>query len=236
MASTTCTVKHTSVAKTCSVRDARTGVQARLNTVSLSSKSTFQGKSVTLHGKSKLFQAARVGRTRHTVRAGVEDLPLGEVTEDDREYMRQAIKLALTAEGKTDPNPMVGCVIVKDDNIVGMGFHPKAGMPHAEVYALRAAGERAEGATAYVSLEPCNHFGRTPPCSKGLVAANVSRVVCGMVDPDPRVSGGGLKTLVDAGIEVACIGGAEEKACQDLNKVFIERVLAEKAAEEAAAQ
>lgn len=164
------------------------------------------------------------------------DLPeLGEVTDEDREYMKMCLDLARTAEGKTDPNPMVGAVIVKDGNIVGMGFHPKAGQPHAEVFALRAAGERADGATAYVSLEPCNHFGRTPPCSQALVGAKISRVVVGMVDPDPRVSGGGLWTCKNAGLEVCAIGGELEEECKSLNKGFIERVLAAKAEEEAKA-
>jgi len=161
------------------------------------------------------------------------DLPeLGAITSEDREYMQQAINLAKTAAGKTHPNPIVGAVIVKDGDVVGMGYHPKAGQPHAEVFALRAAGDRAEGATAYVSLEPCNHFGRTPPCSQALVKAKVSRVVIGMVDPDPRVSGGGLHTCKNAGMEVAIIGGAEEEACKQMNEDFIARVLAAKEAQE----
>lgn len=108
--------------------------------------------------------------------------------------MRRALELAARATGKTFPNPVVGCVIVDPSTgeTVGQGFHPKAGEPHAEVFALRAAGHLARGATAYVSLEPCDHFGRTPPCSRALVDAGVARVVVGFVDPDPRVSGGGL--------------------------------------------
>jgi diaminohydroxyphosphoribosylaminopyrimidine deaminase/5-amino-6-(5-phosphoribosylamino)uracil reductase len=125
--------------------------------------------------------------------------------------------------GKTAPNPLVGCVIVRDHEIVGEGFHPEAGKPHAEVFALQQAGERALGATLYVNLEPCNHFGRTPPCSEAVVAAGVRRVVVGMVDPDPRVSGGGIARLQQAGIDVAI--GVEETACQTLNEAFVHRVL-----------
>ena len=90
--------------------------------------------------------------------------------------MRRALDLAAIAKGKTEPNPAVGCVIVLDGDIVGEGFHPKAGEPHAEVFALRAAGELAKGATAYVTLEPCNHYGRTPPCSLAFIEASVARV------------------------------------------------------------
>ena len=117
---------------------------------------------------------------------------LADPTEEDKAWMRRALELAATATGKTFPNPVVGCVIVDPNtgDVVGEGFHPKAGEPHAEVFALRAAGDAARGATAYVSLEPCNHFGRTPPCSRALVDAGVARVVVGFVDPDPRVSGG----------------------------------------------
>ena len=138
-------------------------------------------------------------------------------------YMRRALALAETARGKTYPNPMVGCVIVNaEDEVVGEGFHPAAGQPHAEVFALRAAGNKAAGATAYVTLEPCNHYGRTPPCSLALVAAGVSKVVVGMVDPNPLVGGSGLDTLTDNGIEV--LVGVEEEACRDLNVDFIERM------------
>ena len=143
----------------------------------------------------------------------------------DRAHMRRALELAKTAFGKTDPNPMVGCVLVKAGVVVGEGYHPKAGEPHAEVFALRAAGAQAEGATAYVSLEPCNHYGRTPPCANALVAAKVGRVVVGCVDPNPLVGGGGIKTLRAAGIVVAV--GCEEEACRNLNPGFMERMAAE---------
>lgn len=98
------------------------------------------------------------------------------VTETDQAHMRRALELARTAEGKTHPNPAVGCVITLDGEVVGEGFHPKAGEPHAEVFALRAAGQAARGGTAYVTLEPCNHFGRTPPCALAILEAGVSRV------------------------------------------------------------
>ena len=111
--------------------------------------------------------------------------------------------------------------ISRAGEVVGEGYHPKAGEPHAEVFALRAAGDAARGATAYVSLEPCDHFGRTPPCSRALVDAGVKRVVVGFVDPDPRVSGGGIRTLLDAGVEV--VVGCEEEACREINREFIER-------------
>ena len=113
---------------------------------------------------------------------------------------------------------MVGCAIARDGKIVGEGFHPKAGEPHAEVFALRQAGEKARGATLYVSLEPCNHYGRTPPCTEAIVAAGVGRVVAGTLDPDPRVSGGGMARLREAGIEA--IAGVEEAACRRLNEAF----------------
>ncbi|QXE23718.1 riboflavin biosynthesis protein [Richelia sinica FACHB-800] len=141
----------------------------------------------------------------------------------DSRMMQRCLELARRALGRTSPNPLVGSVVVKDGEIVGEGFHPRAGEPHAEVFALRAAGERAKGATIYVSLEPCNHYGRTPPCSEGLIAAGVSKVVVGMVDPNPLVAGGGIARLRDAGIEV--VVGVEEAACQKLNEGFIHRIV-----------
>jgi diaminohydroxyphosphoribosylaminopyrimidine deaminase / 5-amino-6-(5-phosphoribosylamino)uracil reductase len=144
-------------------------------------------------------------------------------TDFDRMMMQRCLDLARRALGKTSPNPMVGAVIVKDGEIIGEGFHPRAGEPHAEVFALRAAGDRARGATIYVSLEPCNHYGRTPPCSEALVKAGVKKVVVGMVDPNPLVAGGGINRLNNAGIEV--IVGVEEAACKKLNEGFINRIL-----------
>ncbi len=140
-----------------------------------------------------------------------------------QKMMRRCLTLAQKAAGRTSPNPLVGCVIVRDGAVVGEGFHPKAGEPHAEVFALRAAGDRAVGATAYVSLEPCNHYGRTPPCTEALINAQVAQVVVGMVDPDQRVSGRGIERLRAANIDV--IVGVEEAACQDINEAFVHRVL-----------
>ncbi|MGC1246276.1 MAG: bifunctional diaminohydroxyphosphoribosylaminopyrimidine deaminase/5-amino-6-(5-phosphoribosylamino)uracil reductase RibD [Spirulinaceae cyanobacterium] len=137
--------------------------------------------------------------------------------------MHKCLELALCALGKTSPNPLVGAVVVKDGKVVGTGFHPGAGQPHAEVFALREAGEQSQGATVYVNLEPCNHYGRTPPCSQALIKAGVAKVVVGIIDPDPRVSGEGIKTLRNAGIEV--IIGVEEEACRQINEAFIHRIL-----------
>ncbi len=137
--------------------------------------------------------------------------------------MRRCLELAQQAAGHTAPNPLVGCVIVQDGIIVGEGFHPQAGQPHAEVFALRAARTRARGATVYVNLEPCNHYGRTPPCTEALIEAGVAQVIVGMVDPDPRVSGQGIARLQAAGIAVKV--GVEEAACRQLNEAFIHRVL-----------
>lgn len=147
-------------------------------------------------------------------------------TNHDRQYIQQCLALACQAAGQTSPNPMVGCVLVKDGKIIGQGHHPKAGQPHAEIFALRdaiAQGHNVAGATAYVSLEPCNHQGRTPPCSQALVKAQISRCVIGMVDPNPQVAGSGIATLRNAGIEVTV--GVEEAACQQLNEAFIHRMV-----------
>ena len=140
----------------------------------------------------------------------------------DVAFMQLALDLAKQGEFTTTPNPSVGCVLVKDGKVVGKGFHAKAGEPHAEVMALREAGEKARGATAYVTLEPCSHFGRTPPCAKGLVEAGVSKVIAAMCDPNPQVAGKGLQILSDAGIESA-VGLLEENA-EQLNKGFLKRM------------
>lgn len=140
----------------------------------------------------------------------------------DTAFMQLALDLAKQGEFTTTPNPSVGCVLVKDGKMVGKGFHAKAGEPHAEVMALREAGEKARGATAYVTLEPCSHFGRTPPCAKGLVEAGVSKVIAAMCDPNPQVAGKGLQILTDAGIESA-VGLLEENA-EQLNKGFLKRM------------
>lgn len=136
--------------------------------------------------------------------------------------MCRALELAAQAAGRTSPNPMVGCVIVKDEDIVGEGYHQKAGTPHAEVHALRAAGENAQGATAYVTLEPCSHFGKTPPCADALIEAGLKRVVVAMVDPNPLVGGRGIARLRDAGIQVDI--GIQEDEAKKLNKGFLKAI------------
>ena len=137
----------------------------------------------------------------------------------DQAWMKQAIALALQGQYSTKPNPNVGCVIVKDGQLLGMGYHPKAGQPHAEVFAMREAGEQTQGATAYVTLEPCAHYGRTPPCAKGLVEAGVARVVIACPDPNPLVAGKGVQILKEAGIEVD-VGICQAEAHQ-LNAGFL---------------
>lgn len=144
-------------------------------------------------------------------------------TDFDQAMMQRCLELARRALGRTSPNPLVGAVIVKDGEIVGEGFHARAGEPHAEVLALRSAGDLAHAATIYVSLEPCNHYGRTPPCTSALIAAGVAKVVVGMVDPNPLVAGGGIARLRAAGIEV--LVGVEQEACKKLNEGFVHRIL-----------
>ncbi|WP_139234538.1 bifunctional diaminohydroxyphosphoribosylaminopyrimidine deaminase/5-amino-6-(5-phosphoribosylamino)uracil reductase RibD [Alicyclobacillus macrosporangiidus] len=140
------------------------------------------------------------------------------VTEDER-YMQLAIQVAELGRGQTSPNPLVGAVIVRDGEVVGQGAHLKAGGPHAEVHALRMAGERARGATAYVTLEPCNHHGRTPPCTEALLAAGVRRVVVAVEDPDPRVQGSGIRRLRAADVEVTV--GVLADAARRQNEAFL---------------
>ena len=136
----------------------------------------------------------------------------------DRRYMRMACRLAEKAAGRTSPNPMVGAVLVRKGRIVGSGFHPFAGGDHAEIVALKEAGNKAKGATLYINLEPCNHYGRTPPCTRSLIAAGVNEVVVGMEDPNPLVSGKGLRALVRAGIKVRT--GVLHEQCRVLNEAF----------------
>ncbi|KPC35450.1 Riboflavin biosynthesis protein RibD [Pseudomonas syringae pv. cilantro] len=140
----------------------------------------------------------------------------------DVQCMARALELARKGLYSTHPNPRVGCVIVRDGQIVGEGWHARAGEPHAEVHALRQAGERARGATAYVTLEPCSHQGRTPPCADALVDAGLARVVAAMQDPNPEVSGRGLLRLMNAGIGVQC--GVLESEARALNKGFLKRM------------
>lgn len=136
--------------------------------------------------------------------------------------MTLALQLAERGLYTTTPNPRVGCVLVRDDKIVGTGWHQRAGEPHAEILALRMAGEQAQGATAYVTLEPCSHHGRTPPCADALVQAGIQRVVAAMQDPNPLVSGQGLARLANAGVMVEC--GLLETEAHRLNPGFIKRM------------
>lgn len=142
---------------------------------------------------------------------------------EDKKFMQRALDLAAMAQGRTSPNPLVGAVIVKAGEIIGEGYHRKAGTPHAEVHALNAAGDHdLSDATMYVSLEPCSHYGRTPPCANALVKAGLQRVVIATGDPNPLVAGRGVKILEDAGIETA-VGLLEEQAVK-LNEVFFKYI------------
>jgi len=140
----------------------------------------------------------------------------------DHEYMALAIRLAAKGMYTTDPNPRVGCVLVRDAKVIGKGFHERTGQAHAEVNAIADTGGEARGATAYVSLEPCSHHGRTPPCAEALVTAGVSRVVCAMQDPNPEVAGSGIKLLEAAGINVET--GLLEAQAMALNPGFVSRM------------
>jgi diaminohydroxyphosphoribosylaminopyrimidine deaminase/5-amino-6-(5-phosphoribosylamino)uracil reductase len=140
----------------------------------------------------------------------------------DATYMARALELARKGVYSTHPNPRVGCVIVRDGEVVGEGWHVRAGEPHAEVHALRQAGDKAKGATAYVTLEPCSHHGRTPPCADALVNADVARVVAAMQDPNPDVAGRGLLRLMSAGIAVQ--SGVLEDEARAINKGFLKRM------------
>jgi diaminohydroxyphosphoribosylaminopyrimidine deaminase/5-amino-6-(5-phosphoribosylamino)uracil reductase len=142
------------------------------------------------------------------------------MTTENELFMKRA--LALAKRGKTSPNPMVGAVVVREGRIVGEGFHPKAGDPHAEVFALRAAGDQAEGADLYVTLEPCCHHGKTPPCTEAVIRSKVRRVFAAMEDPNPLVAGKGIAELRGSGIDVNV--GIMESAAQELNEAFIKRV------------
>lgn len=141
---------------------------------------------------------------------------------EDYRHMARALQLAERGLYTTTPNPRVGCIIVRDGEVAGEGWHERAGEPHAEVFALRAAGERARGATAYVSLEPCSHHGRTPPCAEALIDAGTTRVVAAMQDPNPQVAGEGLAQLRAAGIEVEC--GVLHTDARELNVGFVSRM------------
>jgi diaminohydroxyphosphoribosylaminopyrimidine deaminase / 5-amino-6-(5-phosphoribosylamino)uracil reductase len=137
---------------------------------------------------------------------------------DDTHYMNLALTLAKGTLGQTTPNPVVGAVIVKDNQIIGMGAHLKAGEPHAEVHAIRIAGDKAKDATLYVTLEPCSHFGKTPPCSNLVIKTGIKKVFVATTDPNPQVAGRGIEMMRQAGIQVEV--GLLQQEAQDLNKVF----------------
>ena len=137
-------------------------------------------------------------------------------------YMQRALELARRGWGTTNPNPLVGAVIVKNGEIIGEGYHKKPGEPHAEINALAQAGKKSEGSTLYVNLEPCSHFGRTAPCTDTLIKAGIKEVVIAMQDPNPEVSGKGIKKLKQAGIKV--IEGILEEEAKKLNEIFIKYI------------
>ena len=140
----------------------------------------------------------------------------------DERFMKQVLRLARRGMGSTSPNPVVGALLVKNGEIIGSGYHKRAGAPHAEIVALSEAGERARGATLYVNLEPCNHYGRTPPCTKTILESGIRSVVVGICDPNPHVTGGGCTFLDSNGVAVKC--GVLEEGCTRLNEVYIKFV------------
>lgn len=148
--------------------------------------------------------------------------PQYSIPTEAQNYMTLALNLAKRGLGRTEPNPMVGAVLVRNGAIVGKGYHRAAGHPHAEVEAIVSAGQKAEGADLYVTLEPCNHHGKTPPCSEAILKAGIKRVFFGMADPNPSVKGGGAQALAGAGLEVH--GPILEERCRALNEVFLKNV------------
>ena len=142
---------------------------------------------------------------------------------DDERWMKRVLRLAEKGRGRTSPNPMVGAILVKDGRAVGDGYHAKAGEPHAEIIALRKAGEEAKEATLYLNLEPCTHYGKTPPCAPVVIEAGVRRAVIGMEDPNPLVKGRGVEALKRAGLDVDV--GILEKECRRLNEAFCKYIL-----------
>lgn len=149
-----------------------------------------------------------------------------DFTPDDHRFMTQALRLAEQGLYTTMPNPRVGCVVVKDGKVIGEGVHLKAGSPHAEVHALNQAGDLAKGAIAYVTLEPCSHHGRTPPCAEALIKAGVAKVIVAMQDPNPLVSGQGVSALQAAGVQVST--GLMQQQAHDLNVGFVARMAEQK--------
>ncbi len=145
---------------------------------------------------------------------------------DDEQWMKRALHLAEKGRGRTSPNPMVGAVLVKNGRVIGEGFHAKAGEAHAEILALQQAGKKARGAILYLNLEPCTHYGKTPPCTPRVIDAGVKRVVIGMEDPNPLVQGKGIQSLRKAGLHVEV--GILERECQRLNEAFYKYILSKK--------
>ena len=141
---------------------------------------------------------------------------------DDVVYMKRAIELAKLATGHTSPNPLVGAVVVKDNTIIGEGYHHKAGTAHAEVHALNQAGDNAKGATLYVTLEPCSHYGKTPPCAKKIIDMGIKKCFIGSSDPNPKVAGKGVAMLKEAGIEV--VENVLKEECDEINQVFFKYI------------
>ena len=142
--------------------------------------------------------------------------------EFDQHYMRLALDLARKSDGQTSPNPVVGAVVVKSGKVVAKGYHKRAGLPHAEIIALNKAGTKARGADLYVNLEPCCHYGRTPPCTEAIIAAGIKRVVLGIRDPNRLVSGRGIRFLRKQGVEV--VNGVLKRDCEKLNEPFIKYI------------
>lgn len=140
----------------------------------------------------------------------------------EKKYMARALELAALGEGAVNPNPLVGAVVVKDGKIIGEGYHKKYGGPHAEVFALEEAGVEAKGADIYVTLEPCSHYGKTPPCAKKIIEMGIKRCIVASLDPNPLVSGRGIKMLQDAGVEV--VTGVLEEEAKELNRVFFKYI------------
>lgn len=140
----------------------------------------------------------------------------------DKKYMARALELAALGEGAVNPNPLVGAVVVKNNKVIGEGYHKKYGGPHAEVFALEMAGEEARGADIYVTLEPCSHYGKTPPCAKKIIEMGIKRCIVASLDPNPLVSGRGIKMLQEAGTEV--ITGVMDKEAKELNRVFMKYI------------
>lgn len=190
----------------------------------------YQHGNISLLHPRKMLEVSPSTRSRQNFFMQVNDGASLPAVKPDKAvhvvHIKRCVELAAQAAGQTRPNPMVGCVITTPSGeTLAEGFHTRAGRRHAEAEALhaaRAAGIDVTGTTAYVSLEPCNHFGRTPPCSVALIEAGVARVFVGMVDPDPRTAGGGVKRMREAGIEVFV--GCEEELCRTLNEGFVHRV------------